>query len=483
VKIPTCYYQVDLVVGDVIAHLDDGHLYGDRKLDADHGGDHSCTAQCQDTTTLAAVASHTAVSWDAASGTYSAAVTIQEGCDNVTISLVSYKMPVPVWGMPQQLYAADTKVLNGGQSASFTVKAPDCWHQVDLIVGSPKETLTETDDYRYDVDLIDAAHGGDHSCTAQCPSGPAAVSEHHLSDNGDGTYTGTFSVAEGCSGIKVSLASYKAPGPGTLPQELFDSQTGSFDAGGPYSFTVKVPSCYHQVYLVMGDVITSLDEEHLYGDRELDTGQGGDHSCDQQCASPGPGDVQNARLSVSGGTAHAQFDIAGDCTQVPVSLITYRATSAGGGTPQTLFAWRTGTFDHGAGRTLSAPVPACYYAVYLVFGTNVLPVVDERSGYGDKMLLSAQGGSGSCGSTSGGDSGDADTTTTTTVTSTTVVQVPTELYSGAQATLSSYDWLANTGSTIWTGLLGLILMVTGGLVIVRSRRRSAREGSPGRRRR
>src|SRR5258708_30599868 len=84
------------------------------------------------------------------------------------------------------------------------------------------------------------------------------------------TATGTFSLAEGCKNIRISLASYEAPSATFgLPQTLFDSSTGLFNAGGPFTLTAKVPPCYYQVDLVVGDVIEHLTPDHLYGDRKL----------------------------------------------------------------------------------------------------------------------------------------------------------------------------------------------------------------------
>src|SRR5258708_24088050 len=72
------------------------------------------------------------------------------------------------------------------------------------------------------------------------------------------TATGTFSLAEGCKNIRISLASYEAPSATFgLPQTLFDSSTGLFNAGGPFTLTAKVPPCYYQVDLVRSEEHTS----------------------------------------------------------------------------------------------------------------------------------------------------------------------------------------------------------------------------------
>jgi hypothetical protein len=60
--------------------------------------------------------------------------------------------------------------------------------------------------------------------------------------------TATFSIANGCEGVQVTLASYTTPD----PQKLFDSSGGSFSAGGPYTLTVNLPNCFFQIDLVAG---------------------------------------------------------------------------------------------------------------------------------------------------------------------------------------------------------------------------------------
>jgi hypothetical protein len=57
--------------------------------------------------------------------------------------------------------------------------------------------------------------------------------------------TVTFSIAGGCTGVQVSIASYNSPTAEFDPsqtQTLFKSATGTFSAGGPYSLTATVPT-------------------------------------------------------------------------------------------------------------------------------------------------------------------------------------------------------------------------------------------------
>jgi len=118
--------------------------------------------------------------------------------------------------------------------------------------------------------------------TTPCPSANAVTGQIVRPITQGSPVTGTFTVAAGCH-LQVSLASYLSPGPNGLPYEsqtLFDSKTGFFDAG-TYSFTVATPACYYQVDLVVGPVITTLNNPvgNLYGDRKLDYANGGFNAC------------------------------------------------------------------------------------------------------------------------------------------------------------------------------------------------------------
>ena len=103
-----------------------------------------------------------------------------------------------------------------------------------------------------------------------CPTGNAAVTNPTLSVVQGGTATASFSIAPGCTGIRVSLASYDAPaGDFSLPQTLIDSKSALFNAGGPYTQKVNVSPCFYQVDFVLGTVITNLTNSNLYGTRKI----------------------------------------------------------------------------------------------------------------------------------------------------------------------------------------------------------------------
>jgi hypothetical protein len=118
-----------------------------------------------------------------------------------------------------------------------------------------------------------------------CPAGKAAVLNPTITIEGL-MARATFSIAPGCSGIEVSLATYSAPSVAiAYPQYLFDSDhpvtavPQQFNAGGPYSFAVTLPSCFWQADLVRGQAIATLTADHLYGSRTVTFKNGGTESC------------------------------------------------------------------------------------------------------------------------------------------------------------------------------------------------------------
>jgi hypothetical protein len=118
-----------------------------------------------------------------------------------------------------------------------------------------------------------------------CPAGKAAVVSPDITIEGQMAHV-TFSIAPGCSGIEVSLATYTAPSVAiAYPQYLFDSDhpatsaPQAFNTGGPYVLSAKLPACFWQVDVVLGQVIETLTVDHLYGSRTLAFRNGGTQSC------------------------------------------------------------------------------------------------------------------------------------------------------------------------------------------------------------
>ena len=97
----------------------------------------------------------------------------------------------------------------------------------------------------------------------QCPSAAnAQLTSSSNIDIANGTATVSFTIAAGCANIKLSLVSYKAPGPtfdaNTADQQtVHDSKTVLLGAGN-HTLNVAVPNCYYQVDFVYGDVIAKL---------------------------------------------------------------------------------------------------------------------------------------------------------------------------------------------------------------------------------
>ena len=117
------------------------------------------------------------------------------------------------------------------------------------------------------------------SDTSPCGPGAASLTGAHLSE-GSGTITATFTVASGCDGTTVSLATYSMLAePGSqFPQTLYDSVTHTLDAGS-YTLTVEIPTCYWQADLVTGSVLPYVDANHLYGERVAASAKGGSQPC------------------------------------------------------------------------------------------------------------------------------------------------------------------------------------------------------------
>ncbi|HEY8103584.1 MAG TPA: hypothetical protein VIE18_03655 [Gaiellaceae bacterium] len=103
-------------------------------------------------------------------------------------------------------------------------------------------------------------------CAPPPPQCPAAANAKLTSSSeigiAGGTATVSFTIAAGCENIKLSLVSYKAPGPAfdanTADQQtVHDFKTVVLGAGNQ-TLTVAMPSCYYQVDFVYGDVITKF---------------------------------------------------------------------------------------------------------------------------------------------------------------------------------------------------------------------------------
>jgi hypothetical protein len=76
------------------------------------------------------------------------------------------------------------------------------------------------------------------------------------------TATVSFTIAEGCDAVEISLVSYQAPSAAfdeqtASQQKLFATDTGTFSAG-EHTLTVALPNCYYQTDFVYGKAIEQL---------------------------------------------------------------------------------------------------------------------------------------------------------------------------------------------------------------------------------
>lgn len=121
------------------------------------------------------------------------------------------------------------------------------------------------------------------SPTTTCPAGTAAITSSVFLINGKiapltNVQSGDsvqvfFKIAPGCAGVQVSLATYKALNAvfslgNLLSQTLYQSATGTFNAGGYYRLgPVAVPPCYFQLDFVRGPVVQQFTVGSSYAGR------------------------------------------------------------------------------------------------------------------------------------------------------------------------------------------------------------------------
>lgn len=226
---------------------------------------------------------------DAGQAVATATFTLAADCAATDITLASYEAPSASFGVPQTLFKSATVTAKPGSTNTLRVAVPSCFYQVDLVTGSALQNVSATN--LYGARKIAFLNGGTKSCSAATPPPPPATcptSGARVIDGGlkiaNGLATGTFSIAAGCSGVQVSLATYRTPSASfSLPQTLYQGATGTYGAGGPYTLTAPVPPCFYQVDLVTGPVLPVVDADHLYGARKIAFLNGG-----SPCAPPPP---------------------------------------------------------------------------------------------------------------------------------------------------------------------------------------------------
>ena len=267
-----------------------------------------------------------------------------------------------------------------------------------------------------------AAFGASSGSTIDC-STRAAVTHVQLSVAG-GIATASFGIAPGCSGVEISLATYRASGSnGGFPQQYNDSSTGSFSAGGPYTVTVPVAPCYFQADLVLGGVITHLASTGnqqadiangtLYGDRKLRVATGGT----QSCGSGPPPVVTPVNIFVTCVTAHAEsYDATFGYTDGNAAALTIAAGGTGNG-------FAPGPANRGQPSVFLTGSHAGAFTVSgIPLGTTL--VWSLTSG-GQTRTASASSASASCGDSPPPGTTTGTTTTTVTTGTTVTTQTPT----------------------------------------------------------
>jgi len=103
------------------------------------------------------------------------------------------------------------------------------------------------------------------------------------------TATVSFTIAEGCDAVEISLVSYQAPSAmfdeqTASQQKLFATDTGTFSAG-QHTLTVALPNCYYQTDFVYGKPIEQLGPagtNNFYSSqfRLIQELNGGEQSCE-----------------------------------------------------------------------------------------------------------------------------------------------------------------------------------------------------------
>lgn len=108
-----------------------------------------------------------------------------------------------------------------------------------------------------------------------------------------------------------------------------------------------------------------------------------------------------ASISVSGGTATANFTIPEKCTPKDVTLVSYKAPNGTDGKPypaQTVYKVNSKTFKKAGKHVIKVAVPDCYYQVDLVRGKEVIQKFAAGRTYTEqgRMITAKHGGKKSC---------------------------------------------------------------------------------------
>lgn len=107
---------------------------------------------------------------------------------------------------------------------------------------------------------------------------------------------------------QLTLASYELPGPTfTLPQQLWDSATGTFGPG-THVLTVDLPKeadlagCFSQYDFVFGPALETLTGTDKYGDRQIRARIAGSDTCAEGNVQPSTSATTSPTQDIQGGT-------------------------------------------------------------------------------------------------------------------------------------------------------------------------------------
>ncbi|HZT92420.1 MAG TPA: hypothetical protein VFA05_10315 [Gaiellaceae bacterium] len=178
VRVPDCYFQLDLVYGDPIDHLGPAgtnNFYGSqgRMIESLNGGTSACAPPPPQCPSSGAVSNVTPISVDG--GTASVTYDVAPGCSG-EVSLVSYEAPGPTYSedtaSQQVLYDSETAPFESG-THTLTVSVPSCYYQIDFVYGAPIDHLGPAGSnnfYSAQGRLIESLNGGTSSCSTSTTS-------------------------------------------------------------------------------------------------------------------------------------------------------------------------------------------------------------------------------------------------------------------------------------------------------------------------
>ncbi|MEA3136448.1 MAG: large repetitive protein, partial [Thermoplasmata archaeon] len=194
--------------------------------------------------------------------------------------------------------------------------------------------------------------------------GSSTLSADHMSSVRQGdSVQALFKIDADCQDAPVSLASYTASGPTwptSLPQTLYDSETGLFDAGWRQLPFVDVPTCYFQADLVIGPVLSGdqLNSGERYGDRKVDAVNGGTAAC------PDPKTLPLALFNIDCSGVICSFDASPSFDPDNAGSLPGRGIVS--------YAWTFGDTSSGSGKQ-----PGHTYAANGTFSVKLTVVDDE----------------------------------------------------------------------------------------------------------